>query len=215
MGPNEKLKTGTDTDTARQHTYSYLQLTRAIESANARTRDALASLSVAEIRPTISFARIVDTVNELHTAVEETVSLQHMYVAETLAAATMRSECVTIILKLQEDRRGLRSADAYRLSTSRLMDEIRRSRTIVPPALDAAVLVVSQSLEPPPVALTRTKVLRELEVETDPDTDADNDATTDEHTKAKKTQKTEEARVADDAMIKKSFKKRIKFGSGF
>lgn len=206
MGPNNKLRTDTDADThkAGSQTFSYLPLTRAIQSANARTRDALASLSVAEIRPTVSFARIVDTVNELHTAVGETVSLQHMFVEETLAASTARSESVTTILKLQADRRGLRSADAYRSGTSRLMDEIRRSRTLVPPALDAAVLVVSSSPMPLPVVLRNTP------------RDVDTDAETDTDTKKKaqrKAQEKEESRHSDNAMIKESFKKRIRSGS--
>lgn len=196
-GMNMKMMPNTTLKPKSQASQIFLPLTHAITSANSRLRDALVSLSVAEIRPSVSFAQILDTVNELHTAVVASVNVHQLYVTETVEAAASLADCMSAITRLEEARRTSSSAEAYRSGTNKLFDEIRLSRYLrKPPALNAAVIVVPGTKQ-----TQSAKHDHEIDVDTNTDTDKDK--------KALETRNAE--RRSNEAMIKQRFKTRFKF----
>lgn len=119
----------------------YIPRTEALAASGARVRDALVSLSIAEIRPTVSLPQLIDTVNELHAAVEAAVQVHQLYVSEVVAEREARKVGMESIAAQVTSRRGA-SAEAYRTKTLILMEDVRRSRKQHQLGLNAATLAV-------------------------------------------------------------------------
>lgn len=151
MGPVPKQTRDKKTVVARElgaraipAPFIYPPLTDALDRSATRVRDALLSLSIAEIRPTVSQTQLVDTVNELHAAVDASVQAHQLYVTELENSAGVQEQYRDRIAKLLASRVGT-SAERYQSVTSILMDEVRRARAHHPPPLHAATLAIPVS----------------------------------------------------------------------
>lgn len=143
LNPKTVLSKGVKQDT--RHPQVFVPITTALSGMNERVRDALVSLSIAEIRPTLSLAQVVDTVNELQAAVQSSIEAHQLFVTEHAEAERDKGESLEQIQKLHLSRKGA-LATAYKEKTLVLMEEIRRSRTLHPPSLCATTLGVSVSI---------------------------------------------------------------------
>lgn len=120
-----------------------IPLARAVEVSGDRITNALVSLSIAEVRPSITLMQLVDTVNELHTAVGESISLVQLFVSELELNDKARQSSQETIASLTRTRDGARGGDPalYRTTSNLMLDEIRRLRTLSPPSMAACSIL--------------------------------------------------------------------------
>lgn len=123
-----------------------IPLTRAAQASGHRITDALVSLSIAEVRPSITMMQLVDTVNELHAAVGESISLVQLFVSELEINAKARQVSLETLASLTRTRDGARGGDSalYRTTSNLMLDEIRRLRTLSPPSMAACSILAAK-----------------------------------------------------------------------
>lgn len=140
----------------------YVPLAQAIRVCSGRVSDALTALSIAEIRPSVTMTQLVDTVNELHSAVGESISMVQLFVVElnTHEAAVHASQDKISGYVLARNKAMGTDAEAYKTVTTQLLDEVRRSRLLAPPSIASGSVVVPRPIsktEPTLKALTVDK----------------------------------------------------------
>lgn len=138
----------------------YVPLSKAVLATANRVRDALTALSIAEIRQSVTMVQMVDTVNELHSAVGESISVAQLFLSELLshdAAVSESDDKIQSLMKARGLARGT-NAVAFKSVTGQLLDEVRRKRLMAPPTVSAGSVVV-----PRPVSEKAKEVEDELQ----------------------------------------------------
>lgn len=128
---------------------TYLPLTRAIQTSGLRISDALTALSVAEIRPILTSAQLQDTVEELRSAVGESISMHQLFILELnrhdqdvlTSRDTIRSLSALRSASLKKS-----DARAYQSLTLQILDATGHARLLVPPSMAACMLVSSSTV---------------------------------------------------------------------
>lgn len=123
---------------------SYMPLARALQASGSRVTDALAALSIAEIRPSVAMTQLVDTVNELHAAVAESITINQLFVVELEAhdAAVVASRDKISEFVVMRAKAFGSNSEAYMSLTSQLLDEVRRLRVLAPPSIAACSIAM-------------------------------------------------------------------------
>lgn len=123
-------------------TVSYVPLTHAIGASDARVNAALTALSFAEIRSDVTTKQLVDTVNELHDAVGQGIELARLFMTEVEAKRRDLEEARKRVSELVAKRTTSADSSAHRDLTLQIFDLVRLCRTLTPPSIASASLVI-------------------------------------------------------------------------
>lgn len=140
-------------------TATYVPLTRAVQISSSRVSNALVALSIAEIRPSLTPKQVMDTVDELRSAVDEAVVMHQLFLSQLdIHDQDTRASKETIRDLTRRRSEALAKSDArtYKTVNAELLDQVNRARFRVPPTMAACTLVASDApFVPPPVQLSQ------------------------------------------------------------
>lgn len=124
----------------------YVPLRHGLDEACIRVRDALISLSVAEIRTSISTTEMVDTVGEVTLSVDQSLNLHQLFVSDLKASEKNKQEAnihIQTLLQKRYDVRSQNDASKYKEINGQLMEATRLARAYAPPTVNASSIMVA------------------------------------------------------------------------
>lgn len=123
---------------------AYMPLVQAMRESDDRVSVALVGLSFAEIRTDVTTRQLVDTVNELHAAVGQTITVANLFLSE-LNSHDHNLQTVADRISELSLMRAQANASAYRDITTLLLEQVRLSRSIASPSMASCSLIRSDS----------------------------------------------------------------------